>query len=76
MANRIILKVARVAQRFLRAPFENLPPEYGNLVQPDLRVFEAKTEDAQREMREERAAVVLPYRRSRAARRDESLERL
>lgn len=76
MANRIIARVARVAQQFLRAPFENLPPEYGNTVQPDLRVFEALAEDAQREVREEAAAMPLPYHRKGQARRQESLQRL
>jgi len=76
MANRIIRKVARVAQRFLSALFENLPPEYGNLEQPDLRVFEAWARTSQRQARQGLATVALPYRRSRSARRDEFLERL
>jgi hypothetical protein len=75
MANRIIQKVARVARRFFSAPFENLPSEYGDPVPPDMRVFEARAEASQREAREEIAISAVHDRRSRPARRDESLER-
>lgn len=37
---------------FLRAPFEKLPPQYGDPVPPELRVFEAEADEAQRHPRE------------------------
>jgi hypothetical protein len=75
MANRIIQKVEMVARRFLSAPFENLPPEFGDTVPPELRVFEAEAEASQREVREELAVPAVHDHRSRPARPDESLER-
>ncbi len=76
MARQLILKVARVIDRFLSALFANLPWEYGNVVQPDLRVFQARTRASQRMPRPGYATADLPYRRSRSARRDDYLERL
>ena len=37
---------------FLRAPFEKLPPQYGDPVPPELRVFEAEVAEAQHHPRE------------------------
>jgi hypothetical protein len=37
----------RLVRWFFGAPFEELPPELGNPVPPDLRVFEAQAEEAQ-----------------------------
>jgi hypothetical protein len=37
---------------FLRAPFEQLPPQYGNTLPPELLVFEAQAEEAQRHAHE------------------------
>lgn len=76
MAGRILRKVAQVVRRFLSALFENLPWEYGNLEQPDLRVFEARARAWQRQAGQEMANATLPYDRSNPGRRDESLERL
>jgi hypothetical protein len=75
MGNRIIQEVEHIARRFFSAPFENLPPEYGDPVPPELRVFEAEAEASQRETREEMGAPEVHDRRSKPARRDESLER-
>ena len=38
---------------FLKAPFEQLPPQYGNTLPPELQVFEAQVEEAQRRPHEE-----------------------
>lgn len=35
------------ARRLFRAPFEELPPAFGNTVPPELRVFEAEAEERQ-----------------------------
>jgi hypothetical protein len=32
-------------RRFMRAPFEDIPPAFGNTVAPELRVFEAEAEE-------------------------------
>jgi hypothetical protein len=32
-------------RRFLRAPFEDIPPAFGDTVPPELRVFEAKADE-------------------------------
>lgn len=44
----IILRwIQRCVRRLFRAPFEQLPPAFGDTVPPELRVFEAQAEDAQ-----------------------------
>lgn len=67
-------------QRFLRwlfgAPFQELPPEFGDPVPPELRVFEAETEEAQHRAQ----GKVLPptsgrHEQTKPVRQDESLER-
>jgi hypothetical protein len=75
MTNKIIQAVERIARRFFSAPFENLPPEYGDPVPPELRVFEAEAEASQREAHQEIAVPGVHDRRSQPARPDESLER-
>lgn len=37
---------------FLKAPFEQLPPQYGDTVPPDLRAFEVQAEEAMEHPRE------------------------
>jgi hypothetical protein len=50
MASKLVRSLERVAGRFFRAPFENLPPEYGDPVPPELREFEAEAEAARPEV--------------------------
>lgn len=52
MAGKLIHSLKRVARWFLRAPFENLPREYGDPVPPELREFEAEAEASQRKVTE------------------------
>ena len=75
MTNKLIGSFARVVERFLRAPFESLPPEYGDTVPPDLRQFEAEAEASQRHVVEEIPVPPAHDQRSRPARQDESPER-
>ncbi len=74
MASKLARSLQRVAARFLRAPFENLPPEYGDPVPPELRVFEAEAEEARREPAEEIAVPRMHRQRGQPARRDKSQE--
>jgi hypothetical protein len=75
MTGKLVHSVGRVVGRFLRAPFENLPREYGDVVPPDLRRFEAETGASEREREEDAAVPQAHDQRSRPARHDESLER-
>ncbi len=75
MASKLARSLQRVAARFLRAPFENLPPEYGDPVPPELRVFEAEAEEARREPAEEIAVAEMHHQRSQPARQDKSMPR-
>jgi len=67
-------------QRFLRwlfgSPFEELPPAFGDPVPPELRVFEAEAEEAQRRARGKVPPPASPrHKQTKPVRRDESLER-
>lgn len=42
----------RPLRDFLKAPFERLPPQYGDTAPPDLRMFQMEAEEAQRHPRE------------------------
>ncbi len=42
----------RPLRDFLKAPFEELPPQYGDTVPPELRLFEMEAEEAQNHPRE------------------------
>jgi hypothetical protein len=75
MSRSIVQEVERIARRFFSAPFENLPPEYGDPVPPELRLFEAEAEASQSETVEEIEMPVVHPHRSQPARQDESLER-
>lgn len=52
---------------FLKAPFEELPPQYGDPVPPDLRMFEAEVEEAQHHPREMGAGIQPHHSASRPA---------
>jgi hypothetical protein len=67
-------------QRFVRwlfgSPFQELPSEFGDPVPPELRVFEAQAEEAQRQARGDVAPPSSAHPgRTGPARQDESLER-
>jgi hypothetical protein len=67
-------------QRFVRwlfgSPFRELPPEFGDPVPPELRVFEAQAEEAQHQARGDIPPLppVHPGQ-TKPVRQDESLER-
>jgi hypothetical protein len=67
--------INRLVRRLFGAPFENLPPEFGNTVPPELRVFEAEAEEAQHTEQSERVGRLARHGRSSPARQDESLKR-
>ncbi len=52
--------VRRFFQWLFGAPFKALPPEFGDEVPSDLRVFEAEAEAARHETREEPAPEAGP----------------
>ncbi len=68
-------------QHFLRwlfgAPFEELPPEFGDLVPPDLRAFQARMEEAEHHPLGTVSAVAdydgqtKPGKRNRSSRREQ-----
>ena len=45
--NKFFKPIARFARWLFGAPFEELPPEFGDTVPPDLRRFEEQAEEAQ-----------------------------
>ena len=46
MRSTFFTELGENVRAFLRAPFEQLPPQYGDTVPPELRVFEAQAEEA------------------------------
>ena len=48
MRQQILKPFQRLLRWFFGAPFEHLPPGFGETVPPDLLAFEAKAEDVQR----------------------------
>lgn len=72
--------VLRSIQRFLRnllsAPFQELPPEFGDTVPPELRVFEAEAEERQHHPRGKISSRrSARHYRTKAVKSDEQLER-
>jgi hypothetical protein len=66
-------------QRFLRwlfgSPFQALPPEFGDPVPPDLKAFEAESEEIEHRARtEELPSQSAHARHTRRVRRDGSME--
>jgi hypothetical protein len=57
--------INRFTHRLFGAPFKNLPPEFGDTVPPELRVFEAEAELAQSSERAE--PVERPARDGRSS---------
>jgi hypothetical protein len=45
--NKIMKPIQRLVRWFFGSPFQELPPEFGDTVPPDLRAFEADAEEAQ-----------------------------
>jgi hypothetical protein len=73
-------KLSTSIQRFLRwlfgAPFEDLPPEFGDLVPPDLRAFQARAEEVEHQPLGTISAVAdygraKPVKRNRSSRREQ-----
>jgi hypothetical protein len=67
-------------KRFVRwlfgAPFEELPPEFGDPVPSDLRVFEAKAEETQHRSQGRVSPKEPPgHAQTKPVREDDSLER-
>lgn len=66
-------------RRFVRwlfgSPFEELPPEFGDPVPPELRVFEAEVEEIQHHSVGKVASPAIQEKPTQPARRDEWLER-
>ncbi|MCD6290131.1 MAG: hypothetical protein J7M34_06465 [Anaerolineae bacterium] len=56
-------------------PFEELPPEFGDPVPPELQVFEAEAEEARHHVVEEVIQGSPPAEQTKPVRQDESLER-
>ncbi len=52
MKSTVFTELRDNVRAFLKAPFEELPPQYGDTVPPELRVFEAEMEEAQRHPRD------------------------
>jgi hypothetical protein len=76
----IVSKLSRSIQKFFRkllsAPFQELPPEFGDTVPSELRVFEAEAEERQHHPR---GKVSLrssgAHQQTKAVKSDEQLER-
>ena len=47
MLKSFLTPVWQTVRRFARAPFQNMPPAFGDTVPPELRVFEAEVEEIQ-----------------------------
>jgi hypothetical protein len=47
MIQQVLKPIQRVIRWFFGAPFQQLPPEFGETVPPDLQAFEANAEAAQ-----------------------------
>jgi|GEM_PF-2034787 len=75
MASSILKSAQRIARRVLSAPFQNLPPEYGNTVPPELQAFEAEAEAYRKDTVDKVQVSEVHHAHSQPARRDESLER-
>ncbi len=43
----LLRSIQKFFRRLLSAPFQELPPEFGDTVPPELRVFEAEAEERQ-----------------------------
>lgn len=76
----IVSTLLRSIQKFLRnllsAPFQELPPEFGDTVPPELRVFEAEAEERQHHPRAKVSSRrSARYYQTKAIKSDEQLER-
>ena len=73
-------KKHRWLERFLRwlfgAPFQELPPEFGDLVPSELRVFEYQAEEAQHHARSKISTPTsVRHEQAKPVQQDDSLER-
>ena len=74
------MSILRSIQKFLRnllsAPFQDLPPEFGDTVPPELRVFEAEAEERQHHSRAKLSSRrSAQHYRTKAIKSSEQLER-
>lgn len=73
---KLLKPIQRFGRRLFGSLFRNLPPEFGDPVPPDLRLFEAKAEEAQHHARG-KAFPSLPARhvQTKPVRHNKFLER-
>lgn len=72
----LLKSIQKFLRNLLSAPFQELPPEFGDTVPPELRVFEAEAEERQHHPR----AMVSTrssgqHYQTKAIKSDEQLER-
>ena len=74
------MSILKSIQKFLRnllsAPFRELPPEFGDTVPPELRVFEEEAEERQHHPRDKVSSrSSAGHYQTKAIKSDEQLER-
>jgi hypothetical protein len=74
-SNKRLGPVRRFVHWLFGSPFEELPPEFGDPVPPEWRVFEAETDEIQRHAEGKVPPASARPGRTKPARRDEWLER-
>jgi len=52
MIKQVLKSIQHLTRWFFGAPFQQLPPEFGDTVPPDLQAFEANAEEVQRHPQE------------------------
>jgi hypothetical protein len=68
--------IKRFLRWFFGAPVQELPPEFGDPVPPELRTFEVQAEESQHHARSNISAQSpIHHQKSKPVRQDESLER-
>jgi len=75
MGSNVWKQVQRLVRGLFGAPFQELLPTYGNPAPPELQVFEAKADAAQKGTWVKSPSSKVHSKRTRPARQDESLER-
>ena len=76
MVSKLLRSVERFFRRLLSAPFQELPPEFGDTVPPELRVFEAEAEERQRHPQNDISLRhSARHYQTKAIKSDEQLER-
>jgi hypothetical protein len=70
MKHKLFERVWRLLHWFFGAPFQGLPPEFGDLVPPELRTFEAKTGEDQYFLQQEVPWSSGHYEQTRPTKQD------